>query len=199
MEPKQKDFGAIKDISLQPHHWVNRYADYLYSYALARLNNEELAKDLVQETFLAALEKINQFRGASTERTWLTAILKHKVIDVYRKKASRLIAETTIIDTEKEERELFHSEYGHWNRPHQPQSFGIEDQDPLSRKEFTQILRLCMKKLPALWLSVFTMKHMDDEATETICTSLKVSPSNFWVIIHRTKLNLRACLQKNWI
>jgi DNA-directed RNA polymerase specialized sigma24 family protein len=56
-----------------------------------------------------------------------------------------------------------------------------------------------MEKLPALWLSVFTMKLIEEEATETICTELRVSASNFWVIIHRAKLNLRACLQKNWI
>ena len=56
-----------------------------------------------------------------------------------------------------------------------------------------------MQKLPALWMAVFTMKHIDDQATDIICMELKVSPSNFWVIIHRAKLNLRACLQKNWI
>jgi RNA polymerase sigma-70 factor (ECF subfamily) len=56
-----------------------------------------------------------------------------------------------------------------------------------------------MQKLPALWMSVFTMKHMDDQTTEIICAELKLTAANFWVIIHRTKLNLRACLQKNWI
>jgi hypothetical protein len=40
---------------------------------------------------------------------------------------------------------------------------------------------------------------MDDQTTDIICTELKLTSANFWVIIHRTKLNLRACLQKNWI
>jgi RNA polymerase sigma-70 factor (ECF subfamily) len=66
-------------------------------------------------------------------------------------------------------------------------------------KEFEQILKKCLQKLPALWMSVFTMKHIDEESTETICSELKVSAGNFWVIIHRAKVNLRACLQKNWI
>src|ERR1700710_1745409 len=74
----------------EPRHWVERYADHLYSYAFARLDDEEQARDLVQETFLAALEKLSQFQGNSSERTWLTAILKYKVIEVYRKRNSGL-------------------------------------------------------------------------------------------------------------
>ena len=69
----------------------------------------------------------------------------------------------------------------------------------LVNKEFNSILQKCMQKLPVLWLSIFTMKHMDDQSTDMICSELKITQSNFWVIIHRTKLNLRACLQKNWI
>jgi len=73
-------------MTLNPHNWVSAHADYLYSFAITRLNDEEQAKDLVQETFLAALQKVNNFEGKSSERTWLTAILKNKIIDVYRKK-----------------------------------------------------------------------------------------------------------------
>jgi len=181
--------------ALNPHHWVELYADYLYTYAVIRISDEELARDLVQETFLAALEKRDSFKGASSERTWLTAILKHKVIDVYRKKSSSMQkVETTFM-----EEDFFDANDGHWNVPQRPRLFGVEEGDPLANKEFTSILQQCMKKLPALWLSVFTMKHMDEATTEIICKELKVTASNFWVIIHRTKVNLRACLQKNWI
>jgi RNA polymerase sigma-70 factor (TIGR02943 family) len=180
---------------LDPHQWVKSYADYLYAYAIRRINDEELAKDLVQETFLAALEKAVNFEGKSSERTWLTAILKNKIIDVYRKKSSGLAKE--VQQAEHEQHDFFESD-GHWNPAYRPLEFGIEDKDHLGNKEFNDILQRCLQKLPVLWMSVFTMKHIDDEDTTLICTELKVSPSNFWVIIHRTKLNLRACLQKNW-
>ena len=193
------DLEPTKDTSINPHLWVSRHADYLYSYALSRLNDEDLARDLVQETFLAALEKADLFKGNSTERTWLTAILKYKVIDIYRKKSSQIILKPDIAHAEKEQEGFFDPEDGHWNESHRPKLLGVEENDPFTNKELAAVLQLCMQKLPVLWLSVFTMKHMDDEATETICTTLKVSSSNFWVIIHRTKLNLRACLQKNWI
>lgn len=179
-----------------PRQWVDKYADFLYSYALARLDNEEQARDLVQETFLAALERLDQFRGNSAERTWLTAILKYKVIDVYRKRNSGLQAER--VDREPEA-EFFETENGHWKDAYAPRVLGVEDKDPLARKELASILQKCLEKLPALWHAVFSMKHMDEMETEAICQELKVTPSNFWVIIHRAKLNLRACIQKAWI
>ena len=75
--------------TLEPEHWVDRYADYLYNYALARVSDAEMAKDLVQETFIAGLQSAPQFKGNAAERTWLVAILKRKVIDQYRKANSR--------------------------------------------------------------------------------------------------------------
>ncbi len=191
--------GLAYDPGVDPHKWVLLHADYLYSYAYTRINNEELAKDLVQETFLAALEKVTNFKGGSTERTWLTAILKNKVIDVYRKKSSGLALQPDIISAEREQQDFFEAADGHWDKAHHPRPFGVMHDDALNNREFAGVLQQCMQKLPALWLSVFTMKHMDDEPTESICDALKVTPSNFWVIIHRAKLNLRACLQKNWI
>jgi RNA polymerase sigma-70 factor (ECF subfamily) len=183
---------------LNPHRWVESHADYLYAYTISRINDEEKAKDLVQETFLAALEKADKFEGKSSERTWLTAILRNKIVDVYRKKSSGLVT-TDIHQAEQEQADFFNTDDGHWNAERAPRSFGLDDHDPVVHKEFNQILQQCMQKLPALWMSVFTMKHLDDETTDIICAELKLTAANFWVIIHRTKLNLRACLQKNWI
>ena len=186
------------NIHIDPHSWVRAHADYLYAYTRARVNDEEQARDMVQETFLAALEKINTFEGRSSERTWLTAILRNKIIDHYRKKSSVLL-NADVRQAEDEQTGFFNPDDGHWNSEPAPKHFGIDDYDPLRSKEFDHILMKCMQKLPALWLSVFTMKHMDDEATDIILAELKLTSSNFWVIIHRAKLNLRACLQKNWI
>src|SRR4051812_41494552 len=76
---------------VEPQQWVHKYADYLYTFAFNRTNDEELSRDLVQETFLAALQGMSKFEGRSSESTWLPAILKNKIVDVYRKKSSGLI------------------------------------------------------------------------------------------------------------
>src|SRR5277367_4890174 len=120
---------------LNPHQWVAAHADYLYAYAITRINDEEQARDLVQDTFLAALEKISGFEGRSSERTWLTAILRNKIIDVYRKKSSGLRG-TEIIVAEQEQDDFFEEHTGHWIAEHGPKEFGIEDKDHIVNKEF---------------------------------------------------------------
>jgi len=183
---------------LNPNYWVENYADYLYSYAAVRLYDDELARDLVQETFLAALEAKKGFNGLSTEKTWLTAILKHKIADIYRRRASGLRNNAQRFLQGREE-DFFDPDNGHWYSGHDPAEFFCEQPDTIQDKEFQAILQACMKKLPTLWLSVFTMKHVDEEPSAFICKAMGLSSSNFWVIIHRAKVNLRSCLQKNWI
>ena len=187
--------NSIKSTA-NPQDWVALHADCLYAFAITRIGDEEQARDLVQETFLSALEGLDKFEQKSSERTWLTAILKNKIMDVYRKRSRQPI--TKSLHMPEAESQFFHSEMNNWKKEEWPAEFGIEEADPLQYKELQTILQACMKKLPPLWLSVFSMKHVDDESTTTICSELKVSDSNFWAIIHRAKVNLRTCLQKNW-
>jgi len=187
-----------KKESLDARAWVDQYADYLYNYAMKRVRDEDLAKDLVQETFLAGLEKLDSFEGRSNVLTWLTAILRNKIVDQFRKRSSL----THYIEDGAgggNEAIDFFEDNGFWKKQHQPQPFGMETDEQLNNKEFDNIFKRCLKKLPALWMSVFTMKHLDEEKTEVICQALKVTTSNYWVIIHRAKLNLRECLQKHWL
>ena len=181
----------ISTVAVDPANWVSKHADYLYTYAIGRLDDEELCRDLVQETFLAALESLSAFKGQSSERTWLTAILKHKVIDVYRKRG-RL----QTIEPHEPEPEFFDPGDGHWKAEWAPQPMSFDD--PTAQKELNRVLQQCLRKLPALWLNIFSMKHMDDMKAETICKELKVTASNYWVILHRAKVNLRHCIQKEW-
>ncbi len=69
-----------------PESWVDSYGDFLYRFALSRVKDPAVAEDLVQETFLAALRARENFKGQSAGRTWLVAILKHKIVDHIRKK-----------------------------------------------------------------------------------------------------------------
>lgn len=199
MLQKDPESDIVDNGAIDPHHWVSRYADYLYSYAAFRIKDQDLARDLVQDTFLAALERREKFEGRSSEKTWLTAILKNKIIDVYRSRSSGFGKDVVQASIDAPDEDFFNQDDGHWNDQHGPAELGIEAHDALENKEFERILEACMNKLPALWLSVFSMKHIDDETTGYICDKLKLSSSNFWVIIHRTKVNLRSCLQKHWI
>ena len=74
-----------KKHTLSPEKWVDLHADYLFNYTISRINNHDLAKDLIQDTFFAGLKAMNNFQGKASERTWLISILKRKIIDHYRK------------------------------------------------------------------------------------------------------------------
>ncbi|WP_406827274.1 sigma-70 family RNA polymerase sigma factor [Pedobacter sp. KACC 23697] len=189
---------AEKQLHSDPSSWVEKYADYLYGFAMSRLRDEDVAKDLVQDTFMAALQRLKGFEGNSKEKTWLTAILKNKIADFYRKRSGNSLNDLRIMGIEGELKDFFDAESGHWTEKDYPRAFGLEPHNPLMMKELGSILNECLAKLPGLWFSVFSMKHMDDLSSELICTELKLTAANFWVIMHRTKLNLRACLQKNW-
>ncbi|WP_418262403.1 RNA polymerase sigma factor [Flavobacterium faecale] len=64
--------------------WVHQFSDELYSWALYKTSSKETAEDLVQETFLAAYNKIDSFQEKSQPKTWLFSILNNKVVDYYR-------------------------------------------------------------------------------------------------------------------
>lgn len=195
MQNKTEKGLTAKSLHSDPISWVEKYADYLYGFAMSRLRDEDVAKDLVQDTFLAGLQRLDGFEGNSKEKTWLTAILKNKIADFYRKRSANSFNVTVSGD---ELQSFFDAKSGHWTEKDYPRAFGLEADNPLMMKEIGSILNECLAKLPGLWFSVFSMKYMDDLASELICTELKLTAANFWVIMHRTKLNLRACLQKNW-
>jgi len=186
----------IIDSALDPKQWVDTHGDYLFSFARARVKDVEYAKDLVQETFLSALAKRDGFKGQSSIRTWLTAILKNKIIDGYRKRSIETVSNESVNwDTSVD----FFETNGGWSEKTRPIAFGFEDEKALENKDLKRILEFCFDKLPEMWRMVFVMKHIDDEKSNHICKELKITPSNFWVIIHRAKLSLRDCLQKNEI
>lgn len=195
-----KTFSALYSMlntKLQPELWVKAYADYLYRYATFKIADPELCKDLVQDTFLSAIKNVSGFNGKSTEKTWLTTILKNKIIDHYRKNTTDFFVNES--QTAEENATDFFEENGHWKKKNEPTPWGVEEANPLENDELRKILEGCMKKMPSHWALIFSMKYMDEEDSDTICKELNLTPSNFWVIIHRAKLNLRACISKQWV
>ncbi len=195
MYHKEKKVAERAINSINPYQWIERYADYLYTYAVRRIEDVEKSKDLVQETFLAALESIKKFEGRCSEKTWLTSILRNKIFDIYRASASGL----KNLGLSEAYPQFFDQEDGHWKIECRPKEFSIQEKDAIENKEFNLILQECLKKLPTLWIAAFKMKFIDEVNAKEICNELEVTPANYWVIIHRLKINLRACLQKNWL
>jgi RNA polymerase sigma-70 factor (ECF subfamily) len=184
---------------LDPDSWLNSYGDYLFSYCMVRINHRETAEDLVQETLLSAFRSRDGFKGESSEATWLVAILKNKIVDYYRKKdilkETKDYLESTDGDFSKS---FFDPNDGHWLRDATPQTWNAPADADMDQAEFQNVLRACVHKMPPKLVPVFIAKFFDEEDSETICKVHSISTSNYWVIIHRAKVLVRACLEKNW-
>ena len=179
---------------LHPETWVEKYSDYLYNYAYARLSDEESAKDMVQEVFFAALKAKNRFRGESNEQTFLTAILKRKIIDYYRSKGKA--ADYLLLENLPFKEKGMHE--GHWQESRVPQNWDKTVLDKIENEELAKALQECMEHLPQQWQACFILKTIESESTEDVCKELQLSSSNLWVILHRARLKLRECLEKIW-
>ncbi len=176
--------------------WVDEHGDCLYRYALARVRKPEVAEDLVQETFLAAVRGYEKFGGRSAVRSWLCGILKHKIMDHYRK-AGR---ETSFTDLEffaDECAEKFVAQ-GFWQHEEGPKEWTPDASEVMERSEFWKTMRACLAKMPERVATVFAMREMDEVPSKEICATLAISESNLWVMLHRARMALRECLEKNW-
>jgi len=183
----------IEKHQLNPNKWVKLHADYLYNYTIGRVNNHEIAKDLVQETFFAGLKGIKNFQGLASERTWLVSILKRKIIDYYRKtNSAKGKAEVKMNFYNDGERE------GEWIEERVPSSWNNEIEKNIENEELTVALEKCLNKLPEKYAIVFRMKTIQEIETEDICKELDITSSNLWVIIHRARTQLRKCMEDNW-
>lgn len=179
--------------TLDPNKWVKLYADYLFHYAVIRVDNHDLAKDLVQETFFSGLKGQNNFRGQASERTWLISILKRKIIDHYRKINSA--------KGKKEVRVNFYTDgdnKGSWIEERVPVSWGNSAEKNIENQELKLALDGCITNLPEKYRTVFLLKTVQNYETEEICNELGITASNLWVIIHRARQQLRRCIEDNW-
>ena len=187
---------------LEPQRWVERYGDYLFNFAIVRVNDREKAEDLVQETFLAGLKAKDNFMGKSTERTWLTSILKRKVIDIYRKQYSSRESSLDAYEQEVSDGDFYRSEdpfKGHWLEGKGPNSYSLLPDGEMEQEELARFIQLCIEGLPTQLAATFIMKMIDEEDSETICKELGITPSNLWVMMHRARLRMRDCLENKWL
>ena len=178
--------------TLNPNKWIDLHSDYMFNYTISRVSNQDVAKDLVQETFLASLKAMGNFKGQASERTWLISILKRKIVDHYRKSNS--------IKGKSEVRMSFYEggdNNGKWIEERAPSPWDDADAS-IENEELKSALDYCIDNLPEKYKSVFILKTIKNYETESICNDLGISSSNLWVIIHRARVQLRECLEGNW-
>ena len=174
---------------------LERHRPYLLRFALLQLRDRGAAEDAVQETLLAAIQGAERFAGQSSVRTWLVGILKHKVIDSIRKTARERPLESRSESETVEDIDAFFAEDGHFAEP--PEEW-VNPERSLEERRFFDALERCLQSLPKNTARAFTLREVMGLDTEDICKELGISTSNCWVMLHRARVSLRACLERTW-
>ncbi len=179
---------------VNPATWVEKHGAYLHRYAMYRLGNETAAKDVVQETFLAAMKAKDRFSGKSSERTWLTGILKHKVVDQFRANGREQAYEDQHLAHELQRAEhAYLDRKGRWKVV--PTQSHTHPAQALERAEFCEMFAGCLSQLQGRLQTVFTLREMEGQSSEQICRTLNITASNLWVTLHRARKRLRSCME----
>ncbi len=177
-----------------PEKWVDLYGDYLYGYAFYRVYEATVAEDLVQETFLAALRSFKNFQYRSSIKTWLTGILKNKIMDFFRKRYRELPSSQDVI--ERVVMDDFFDERDNWAI--KPRKWQENPQHIHERKEFMSVLMKCLSTISKKQADAFRLREINQVDTDEICKVLKISATNYWVLMHRARLQIRKCLEMQW-
>ena len=178
--------------ALDAHAWLAEHGDYLFRVARRQLHSDELAEDAVQEALLAALSAQSSYTGGASPRTWLTGILKHKIVDQIR----RQVREVSLPhDTEGEEAlDLLFKQDGHWAEPLRPWG---NPHTELELSQLRHILDECADRLKPAMAQIFSLREVAGMETDEICKELGITPTNCWVMLHRARVFMRQCLELN--
>ncbi|MDC9729496.1 MAG: sigma-70 family RNA polymerase sigma factor [Methyloprofundus sp.] len=178
-----------------PETWLNDHGDLLYRYALLRVRSETTAEDLVQETLLAGFLSWDKFTEKSSVSTWLVGILKHKIVDHFRKhrhEVKQVQADELADDILAYQ---FDSE-GHW------QVDLVEWDTPdtqMDQKQFSKVFKLCISRLPQRMADLLFLRAIENVPMAECCDLLGFESDNqLWVTLSRTRVKLRQCLNTHW-
>ena len=184
----------------EPGSWVAQHGDYLFRFAMKRVRDKTVAEDVVQETLLAALKARDSFAGQSTERTWLTGILKNKIIDQFRKSGREVSLEADEQAAAGDDNYVpTGPDSGNWAPDKRPADWQLKPGDRAEQKEFWEYLNRCLDGLDHKYSLVFVLREIEEMATAEICNVLDVTATNLRVMLVRARKQLRACLESLWL
>jgi len=175
---------------------LETHRGYLMRVAVLQLRDRDLAQDVVQDTLVAAITGQAGFTGRSSLKTWLTGILKHKIVDAIRRKQREPRVEASLPDeVDLEDVDALFKDNGGWES--KPADWG-DPEGALQQRQFLEVMQACLEKLPPQTARVFTMREVMELESDEICKELGITPNNLWVILYRARMALRACLERNW-
>lgn len=176
-------------------HTIAELRPTLLKIARLQLRNDTWAEDAVSETLISALESAERFGGQSQLKTWVVGILKHKIIDQFRRSGREVSIEAAAEAAQVETFDELFADDGH--RRNKPLDWG-DPEATYSRVQFFEVLQMCVEQLPSALARVFMMREWLELETAQICKETGVTSTNCFVMLHRARMRLRECLEQRW-
>ena len=184
--------------ALEPQHWVERHGDAMFAHAVVQLRDTHAAEEVVQAAFLSALESLPSFEGRSSERTWLIGIMRNKIADLYRRRAvEQSVLDDPIAKLPHFLDRFFSTKSKKWIKC--PASWSPDPDSLAESREFWKIVYACLDRLTPAYADAFCLREFGQVERKDLCNILGVEPANLGMRLHRARLLLRNCLEKNWI
>jgi RNA polymerase sigma-70 factor (ECF subfamily) len=153
------------------------HRSYLVRFAQRKLHDPMLAEDVVHDVFEAVLSGRAAFAGRSALRSWLTAVLKNKIVDLVR---SRAAYESFDEDSDDgDSHGVLAIECPH-ARP----------DEQAEQREFLAATLARIDALPAGLRDAMHLRVIQDQPTEAVCEALAISEENLFVRLHRARKQL---------
>ena len=171
----------------------------MIKFATLQLGDGHLAEDAVQEALIGALKNASSFVGRAALKTWIFAILKNKIADTLRHK-QRVVNASSLLREEDEDKdisELLFDRKGYWQHDERPVAWGNPEAS-LRETHFWSMFEACLERLPPKQARVFMMREFIELDVDEICVAVDLTISNLHVLLHRSRLRLRECIENKW-
>lgn len=176
------------------HDFFTALRTQMLKFARLQLGDGSQAEDVVQEALEGAMKNAPSFHGKAAWRSWVFAILRHKIADALR---YRYHAPVSLQDEGEEDFDALFDETGHWPAGERPVRWEQPDH-AMEQAQFWRIFELCLSHVPQQPARAFMMREFIGLETPEICLALDISVSNLNVMLWRARMRLRECLSQRW-
>ena len=162
-------------------HLFNKYYDTIFNYALRRTGNAHLANDVAANTFLKALDQINNFqwRGSSFS-AWLYRIATNEIFQVHRKSKRTIRLTSEVKDRLQDD--------------NSSDSALLEAEEMVARNEKFKQIHAALSKLKIKYQTVLTLRYFEDKSIKEIAAILNMPENTVKTHIRRGLTHLKEYL-----
>jgi RNA polymerase sigma-70 factor (ECF subfamily) len=181
---------------------VDGWSPALLRVARLYVSTPASAEEVVQETWLAVVGRLDRFEGRSSLKTWVFRILENVARGRGRAEARALPWSSAFPDRDggpTVDPARFRGPDdpwpGGWTVAGRPQGWVPPAEDAAVAAELRRQLGSALAELPARQRTVVELRDVHGLSAEEVCEQLRLSPANQRILLHRGRARLRTRLE----